>query len=94
MKDLARKYKGWRVQRQRRLKVVRQLSAYTDRDLLDLGFSRHDFPAIINGTYQRAKSGGFGPLSRSGWHRTRVPAVSPFRLCRSCRCRLASGAHP
>ena len=53
MKDFARKYKAWRVQRQRRLNVVRQLSAYTDRDLLDLGFSRHDFPAIINGTYQR-----------------------------------------
>ena len=53
MESLARKYKAWRVQRQRRLKIVRQLSAYTDRDLLDLGFSRNDFPAIINGTYRR-----------------------------------------
>ena len=53
MQNVARKYKAWRVQRQRRLKVVRQLSADSDRDLLDLGFSRHDFPAIINGTYQR-----------------------------------------
>ena len=53
MESLTRNTKPWRVQRRRRLKIVRQLSAYTDRDLLDLGFSRHDFPAIINGTYQR-----------------------------------------
>jgi uncharacterized protein YjiS (DUF1127 family) len=53
MKDLTQKYKAWRTERQRRLKLVRELSAYSDRDLLELGFSRHDFPAIINGTYRR-----------------------------------------
>ena len=53
MESLTRKYKAWRVQRQRRTKLVRQLSAYSDHELLDLGFSRRDFPAIINGTYQR-----------------------------------------
>jgi len=53
MKNLGRKYNAWRTERQRRLKLVRELSAYSDRDLLELGFSRHDFPAIINGRYRR-----------------------------------------
>jgi uncharacterized protein YjiS (DUF1127 family) len=47
------KVMAWRIVQQRRHKLVRELSAYNDRDLLDLGFSRADFPAIINGTYQR-----------------------------------------
>ena len=38
---------------QRRRKIVRELSAYNDRDLLELGFSRADFAAIINGSYCR-----------------------------------------
>ena len=48
MKNLGRKYNAWRTERQRRLKLVRELSAYSDRDLLELGFSCHDFPAIVN----------------------------------------------
>jgi uncharacterized protein YjiS (DUF1127 family) len=51
--SLARQYKAWRLVRQRRLKLVRELSAFNDRELLELGLSRYDFPAIINGTYQR-----------------------------------------
>ena len=53
MKNIARKYKAWRTERQRRRQLIRELDAMTDRDLLDLGFSRYDFEAIINGTYQR-----------------------------------------
>ena len=53
MKDVARKFKAWRAEQQRRWKLVRELSTHSNRDLLDLGFSRQDFPAIINGTYQR-----------------------------------------
>jgi hypothetical protein len=44
---------AWRIKRQRRLKLVRELSAYSDGDLLELGFSRLDFPAILKGTYRR-----------------------------------------
>src|SRR5436305_1962852 len=39
-------------QRSRR-QTVRELNVYTDRELLDLGFSRADFPAILDGTYRR-----------------------------------------
>ncbi|MBV8402411.1 MAG: DUF1127 domain-containing protein [Acetobacteraceae bacterium] len=42
-----------RAERRERRQIVRELSAYTDRELLDLGFSRADFPAILNGTYRR-----------------------------------------
>jgi transposase len=48
-----RRLMAWRIVQQRRHKLVRELSAYNDHDLLDLGFSRADFPAIINGTYRR-----------------------------------------
>jgi uncharacterized protein YjiS (DUF1127 family) len=53
MKNLTQTYKTWRSERQRRRQLNRELSAYSDRALLDLGFSRYDFPAISNGTYQR-----------------------------------------
>jgi uncharacterized protein YjiS (DUF1127 family) len=51
--SLVRNYKAWRLVRQRRRKLVEGLSAYSDRDLSALGFSRTDFPAIIQGTYRR-----------------------------------------
>jgi uncharacterized protein YjiS (DUF1127 family) len=41
------------ILQQRRRKIVRELSAYNERDLLELGFSPADFPAIINGSYRR-----------------------------------------
>jgi uncharacterized protein YjiS (DUF1127 family) len=41
------------ILQQRRRKIVRELSAYNDRDLLELGFSPADFPAIINGSNRR-----------------------------------------
>ena len=50
---LVRNRMAWRIVQQRRCKLVRELSAYNDRDLLALGFSRADFPAILNGTYRR-----------------------------------------
>ena len=51
MKNIARKYNAWRAERQRQL--IRELDAMTDRELLDLGLSRYDFAALVNGTYQR-----------------------------------------
>ena len=51
--SLVRKYKAWRLVRQRRRKLVQGLSTYSDRDLSELGFSLADFPAIIKGTYRR-----------------------------------------
>ena len=41
------------VMQQRRRKIVRELSAYNERDLLELGFNPADFPAIISGGYRR-----------------------------------------
>ena len=42
-----------RLEKRHRKQIVRELSTYNDRELLDLGFSRADFPAIANGTYRR-----------------------------------------
>jgi uncharacterized protein YjiS (DUF1127 family) len=53
MKNLARSYQAWHAERQRRRQLIRELNAHSDRELAELGFSRYDFPAIINGTYQR-----------------------------------------
>lgn len=53
MEHIARNFIAWRLKQRRRRKLVRELSAYNDRDLLELGFHRSDFRAIINGAYQR-----------------------------------------
>jgi uncharacterized protein YjiS (DUF1127 family) len=50
---LRRAFTAWRSEQRRRRQVVRELNAYSDRELLDLGFSRADFPAILSGTYRR-----------------------------------------
>jgi len=44
---------AWRAEQRRRRQIVRELNAHTPRELLDLGLSRADFPAILNGTYSR-----------------------------------------
>lgn len=41
------------AERKRRKQLVFELSQYNDRELADLGFSRADFPAIMDGTYAR-----------------------------------------
>jgi uncharacterized protein YjiS (DUF1127 family) len=47
------KWVAWRTEQLRRRQIVRELNAHSPRELLDLGFSRADFPAILNGTYSR-----------------------------------------
>jgi uncharacterized protein YjiS (DUF1127 family) len=42
-----------RILQQRRRKLVRKLSAHSDHELQELGFSRADFRAIMKGTYRR-----------------------------------------
>ncbi len=50
---LRHRFNAWRAQRQRRAQITRELLSYTDRELFDLGITRGDIPAIINGTYRR-----------------------------------------
>jgi uncharacterized protein YjiS (DUF1127 family) len=44
---------AWRRQRATRARISRELATYTDRELFDLGITRADIPAVINGTYRR-----------------------------------------
>lgn len=41
------------ARRRKRDQILRELSAYTDRELADLGFCRSDIPAVANGSYRR-----------------------------------------
>lgn len=47
------RFQAWRAQRQERARIARELLSYTDRELADLGISRSDIPAIVNGTFRR-----------------------------------------
>ena len=51
--SLKTRFLAWRERRRERARIARELATYTDRELLDLGISRTDIPAIINGTYRR-----------------------------------------
>jgi uncharacterized protein YjiS (DUF1127 family) len=44
---------AWLFQRRERAELVRTLRMMGDRDLRDLGISRADFPAIVEGVYRR-----------------------------------------
>jgi uncharacterized protein YjiS (DUF1127 family) len=44
---------AWMFQRRERAELVRTLRMMGDRDLRDLGISRADFPAIVEGVYRR-----------------------------------------
>ncbi len=44
---------GWLAARQDRAQVLRELNACDERELRDLGISRYDFAAILDGTYRR-----------------------------------------
>ena len=50
---LKARFQAWRTRRQERARIARELLTYTDRELFDLGISRADIPAIIDGTYRR-----------------------------------------
>ncbi len=52
-RPLRARFAAWRRERQRRVELARELSRLDQRDLVDLGISRADFPAIIRGTYRR-----------------------------------------
>lgn len=43
--------RGVLAERRRRARVIRELSACSDRELAELGLSRYDFPNIARGTY-------------------------------------------
>ncbi len=51
---LSRRIADWRERRRRRAQITRELLSYTDRELFDLGITRGDIPAVINGTYRRS----------------------------------------
>jgi uncharacterized protein YjiS (DUF1127 family) len=42
-----------RAERAERMQLARELNAYSDRELSELGFSRADLPQIEAGTYAR-----------------------------------------
>jgi uncharacterized protein YjiS (DUF1127 family) len=44
---------AWLVRRRERAELVRTLRLMGDRDLRDLGISRADVPAIVEGVYRR-----------------------------------------
>ncbi len=50
---LAQSYRGFRARMAERARIRRELDSYTDRQLLDLGISRADIPAIAAGDYRR-----------------------------------------
>ena len=51
--SLKDRFLAWRERRRERARIARELLSYTDRELFDLGISRADIPAILDGTYRR-----------------------------------------
>lgn len=51
--DTMQRVGAWRQRRASRARTARELATYTDRELFDLGISRGDIPAVINGTDRR-----------------------------------------
>jgi uncharacterized protein YjiS (DUF1127 family) len=47
------RFDSWLFQRREKAELVRTLRMMGDRDLRDLGISRADFPAIVEGIYRR-----------------------------------------
>jgi len=46
-------FDAWLLRRRERAELIRTLRMMNDRDLHDLGISRADFPAIVEGVYRR-----------------------------------------
>ncbi len=53
MGRLVAKFDTWLANRRERAELLRTLHLMGDRDLHDLGISRADFPAIVEGSYRR-----------------------------------------
>jgi uncharacterized protein YjiS (DUF1127 family) len=51
--EARQRFAAWRQKRASRARVARELASYTERELFDLGISRADIPAVINGTFRR-----------------------------------------
>jgi len=51
--DRRARFGAWREKRAYRARITRELNAYTDRELFDLGIQRADIPAVVNGTFRR-----------------------------------------
>ncbi len=51
--SLKARFLAWRERRRERARIARELLSYTDRELFDLGITRGDIPAILDGTYRR-----------------------------------------
>ncbi|MBV9748769.1 MAG: hypothetical protein JO157_08135 [Acetobacteraceae bacterium] len=51
---LLRRWHRSRARRERIARFTRELQAYTDRELNELGLDRADIPAVARGTYRRA----------------------------------------
>jgi uncharacterized protein YjiS (DUF1127 family) len=51
--EIGHRFAAWRQKRATRARIARELATYTDRELFDLGISRADIPAVINGTFRR-----------------------------------------
>jgi uncharacterized protein YjiS (DUF1127 family) len=47
------RFEGWMAERRERAELVRTLRMMGERDLRDVGISRADFPAIVEGVYRR-----------------------------------------
>ena len=44
---------AWREGRRERMRILREMSRFEDRDLRDLGLSRFDIEAIASGRFKR-----------------------------------------
>lgn len=51
--QLLRRWQRARARRERVARFTRELQAYSNRDLADLGLDRCDIPAVARGTYRR-----------------------------------------
>lgn len=51
--SLVATFGAWRRRRQERHQLARELASMSDTECHDLGITRADFHAILNGTYRR-----------------------------------------
>lgn len=53
VQSLSLRFQAYRAAMRERGRITRELSTYSDDELGELGFSRHDIPAVAAGTYRR-----------------------------------------
>ncbi len=52
--ELTNRLRAWNARRNEAARVRVELDGYTDRQLIDLGISRSDIPAVAAGEWRRA----------------------------------------